>query len=438
MLSFSSYASLPAAPDSLPRISRTPQLKTIAVEGGMRLQVMEISDCPVFEARLVVRPPLGEIFPAPTAAILASIADQGTRKRTREQLHEHLARCGLHLDCESEDTQIMFKMSGSSEHASQGVEMLADIVTGLSIMPASFEERMIQLQAGIRPYPTNPLRVLDRAVKLSDEHVLRIPDIESERASLSSLRREDLISFHRAGFRPQNVTLTVAGDISAGAMKSAARKNFHSWPYSASQLPPVRLCAGKIDERILWYPTGTNRSAYGAVILSGGAVPAVGFAELLKDFLVQESKAGNDLVSKLSLSFLQVKSVEHASEDAVAVMFVCPADQTLVVIKALLETLDKRATAPVSDSELQRVQRALIGRTMVELSSVSGTTDLLVSDAGDPLSPFKQLEQVEKLTSAIFTANLAIFSLANCKLLLFADSAAISTQLDSIRSLIRL
>jgi predicted Zn-dependent peptidase len=436
IISFPVYSQLPSAPDSLRTFHFASASKAIPMEGGMKLYVYEVARNPLFEAQLIFQPKKGSSFSVPTVEVLSSIIDHGTRKRTREQVQTQLSNFGLHLECSVADDRFILKMRGPSEHAGNAIELLADIATGLSIMPASISESIAGIQTGVHPYPTNPIRILDRALRLTDATTLRIPDIENERAAAIAIRREELLTFHRVSFRPEQATLIVTGGVSAGSMKSAVKKSFHSWPRNNSQPPVATYLENKAADRILWYPGLSSRSAYGALVLTCKDIPSIAASEILKNTLLQETTNGNDLISTLSLSFLQVKAVEHSENNILAVVFVCPPDRTASVVKSLMGVLQKRMSSALTEEELIHVRRALNGRAMIDMSSVDGTAELLsggvISD-GDPMLRFKELEATAKLSASLLSQKMNLFDPTQCRLLLISDSASYASQSDQLK-----
>jgi predicted Zn-dependent peptidase len=437
-ISGSIFGQIPSAPDSLPMLRPLPQLKPIPLDGGMKLYVYEQAKNPFYEAQLVIKPESGTIFSMPVVETLSTLIDQGTRKRAHQKLLQQLATMGSHLEYAAGDDRFVLKMRGPVEHASEAVDILGDIATGLSILPNSVTTSEALMQTGIHPYPTNPLKVLDRALRLTSSDVLRMPDIDAERIAVAQVRREELLSFHRTSFRPQHATLVVVGGVSAGTMKSVAKKSFHSWGNGKGQPPTGKCIEGKARERMLWYPGLSSRSAYGAMVFNCGTVSPVAAAELVKQFLLQETDAGNDVVKQIPLSFLQVKSVERPGDDAIAVMFVCPPDRTSSAVSTLLQLIQKRAAAGIAENAVNRVRRAVIGRTMMDLSSVSSASDLLVDGViaeNDPALRFKELDSVHKLTANALATDSHLFDPANCRLLLIGDSASVTPQMNAIKAL---
>src|SRR5262249_15615979 len=48
-------------------------------------------------------------------------------------------------------------------------------------------------------------------------------------ASLAAVTRDDLVAFHRAYWRPQNLVIAVSGDVQTAAILAALEKHFAGW-----------------------------------------------------------------------------------------------------------------------------------------------------------------------------------------------------------------
>src|SRR6185436_19849060 len=61
----------------------------------------------------------------------------------------------------------------------------------------------------------------------------------STAASVESLKREDLIAFHKKYFHPKNFIVAASGDFDRDAMISKLEKLFADWPFTSETPPPI-------------------------------------------------------------------------------------------------------------------------------------------------------------------------------------------------------
>ena len=71
-------------------------------------------------------------------------------------------------------------------------------------------------------------------------------------ASLGSIRREDLLSFHHKWVHPQNFIVSVSGDFDRNEMLKRLDGVFAAWPHPGKKAPPVSQEQQGLERHWLW------------------------------------------------------------------------------------------------------------------------------------------------------------------------------------------
>ena len=222
---------------------RVPQVEQVTLSNGMKLFVLEDHELPLI--RLSARIRVGSIDEPPEKVGLASLTGSvmrtgGTTSRTGEEIDEELesiaasVETGIGLSSGSASMSVLTKDLGT------GLPILADI-----LMNPAFPEEMIQLgklrqRSAIsrRNDSVSGLasREFGKLIYGSDSPYAR----SAEYATIDSITREDLISFHQRFFYPNNMMLAVWGDFQTADMIHKIEEAFQGWEKREIQasLPP--------------------------------------------------------------------------------------------------------------------------------------------------------------------------------------------------------
>ena len=211
---------------------RVPEVEQVTLSNGMKLFVLEDHELPLIHLSARIR--VVSIDESPEKVGLASLTGTvmrtgGTHSRTGEEIDEELERIaasvetGIGLNSGSASMSVLTKDLGT------GLAILADI-----LMNPAFPEEMIQLgklrqRSAIsrRNDSVNRLasREFGKLIYGSDSPYAR----SSEYATIDSITREDLISFHQRFFYPNNMMLAVWGDFQTPDMIQKIADAFAGW-----------------------------------------------------------------------------------------------------------------------------------------------------------------------------------------------------------------
>jgi predicted Zn-dependent peptidase len=220
----------PARPFHFPAIDKS------TLSNGMRVWSAHHSTIPVVTLALMIRrgaadDPSGR---EGLAAISIDMMDEGSGELSAIEIHEALSRLGGQLDSDIGADAAVLTITCLERFLRPVLMLLADIVARPSLHEADFERvRQLRLHR-LTQLRDVPGAVADRAFfkLLYGGHPYGHTPLGNE-ASLTSLRIDDVRTFHQTVLRPSDTTLIVAGDCDHADVQAFAAEAFGEWTGAA-------------------------------------------------------------------------------------------------------------------------------------------------------------------------------------------------------------
>jgi predicted Zn-dependent peptidase len=170
---------------------------------------------------------------------------KGTSKRSAKDISRDIAAVGGYLNGYTHWEYTQIQVSILPAHLDLALDILADIAQNSLMTEEMIEkERKVILEeislGKIYP-PTYVLNMVTRT--LFPEHSLEMP-ISGTAETVKAISRSDLLQFYRRHYAPNNVFLTLAGNIDPANVAHLIQKRWGSWPREeelrSPPLPPLR------------------------------------------------------------------------------------------------------------------------------------------------------------------------------------------------------
>ena len=231
-----------------------PKAQTMKLGNGLTVYLVESHELPVVAGPLVLRSgsaadPAGKHG---LAAYTAAMIDEGTSKRDALQIAADLEALGATLTTGSNTDGSFVNWRSLKSNAAAATAIAAEVVLEPSF-PATDVERVrndrrtMLLQQKDSPFQT-AFRVLFPSMYGKDHPYGHVPLGDDE--SLQAITRDDLVSFWRSTYAPQNAALILAGDLSLDEAKKLAEASFGGWRGTGAEMPrPV--VGTPIPERVV-------------------------------------------------------------------------------------------------------------------------------------------------------------------------------------------
>jgi zinc protease len=337
------------------------QLKK-TLPNGLTVLVWENHAAPVVSVRVYVRTGSlyeGKYLGAGLSHLFEHTLFEGTKTRDKVAINNEIQAIGGQSNAYTSYDVTCYHVTTASSYFDRALGLLADMTQN-----ATFPEAEVKVQQGVIHNEMNlgdddPDRELG---ELFDRtafrvHPARIPIIGYPE-QFDALTRDDILSYYKSKYAPQNAVLSIAGDVKAADVFAAAEKAMGGWVRTATDIPTLpteptqtapRRAVEERDVNVTYLQMGwhtiplQNLDLYAldtlAQILGGGES-----SRLVR--VIQEEK---NLVSSIS-AYSQTPNY----------------DAGVFAIRATLEPKNLRATEAAILAEVERIKKD--GVTEAELA----------------------------------------------------------------------
>jgi len=223
-----------AAQRVVPSPVPAPTVDTLS--NGIRVVTVPGSSAPWVSFRIAVR---GGVSAEPpdrggVAGLVAATLLRASLDRPALEVADTLARLGARVSARASDDWIEVKLSVPSTFAAPALDVVADLVRDPAFsIPAVEEARtnaLATLGAGWAHPPTMASRVLRRIAFGAAHAYGRTDQVDG----LGEVLATDLRRFHSRSFVPENITVTVAGDVDREWARNRVENALGNWPGGAA------------------------------------------------------------------------------------------------------------------------------------------------------------------------------------------------------------
>lgn len=208
-----------------------PAIEEMTLANGLKVFAIKNSRLPVVSMQLAIRAgrmqePRARLG---VAEATANMLVKGTKKRTAIALAKAIDFVGGTIAADSTYEATLVSCSVLGRDTKVCLDLVPDMVMNSTFPQDELDRVKDGLLAGVR-------QRLDDAGALASAHVQNLlwghdhvrGWIDSEK-SVSSLRRDDLVAWHKAWYAPNNAMLVVTGDIDTKKLKGDLERAFGGW-----------------------------------------------------------------------------------------------------------------------------------------------------------------------------------------------------------------
>mgnify|MGYP001560364589 FL=1 len=204
----------------------------------------------------------GEYLGTGISHFLEHMLFKGTAKRSVGQIAQEVKSLGGMINASTSFDYTMYFIELPQEHFAKALDILADMLMNSKIDPLEVEREREVIFGEIRKYRDNPDRKLSEIVLNTAyvKHPYRHPIIGYDEL-FKRIKREDIWNYYQKYYIPNNVILSVAGDLNVAATLQHIQevfKDFAPQPYPLRNIPSEADQLG-IRYREVSYPTEIPR-----------------------------------------------------------------------------------------------------------------------------------------------------------------------------------
>jgi len=214
---------------------------------GMDVLAIEKRDMPLVYLRAVFR--VGRSADPATklglAEMMAAVWDEGTERRSANDIAEELARIGADLSISTTWDSTSVGLSSLRRHLGRALEVYSDVLQHPVFAAAELQRQRASRLARLVQVRNEPTALAGMAVNASlygQDHPYGRPQFGTP-GTLQAITPEDLKEFYRTRIRPEHGTLIAVGDVTADEIVAELEKVLAGWkpsgPAAAEQpVPP--------------------------------------------------------------------------------------------------------------------------------------------------------------------------------------------------------
>lgn len=230
---------IPVPAPRMPTPIELPKIEEIKLGNGLAVYVVKTSRLPVVALQLAVR--AGRMHePHARLGVSELAADmlvKGTRVRDAAGLARAIDAVGGTIAADSTFEATLLSCSVLARSAGSCFELLSEMVTQPTFPEAELDALRASLTAKIQQRVDDPATLASAHAQnllWGNDHVRGWVNSQQ---SIGSIRRDDLVAWHRAWFVPGNAILVVTGDVDARRVRGDLERTFGAW--RKAPVPPA-------------------------------------------------------------------------------------------------------------------------------------------------------------------------------------------------------
>jgi zinc protease len=337
-----------------------------ALPNGLRVVLQPVGFAPVVSVSMWVN--VGSADETPAEAGLAHLHEhmifKGTARRGLGQIAAEVEGAGGEINAFTSYDQTCYYLTLGKDELALGLDIIADAVGGAAFDPHELKKEIEVVLEEIRLYRDLPAHHVSEScwAKVFGTHPYGRPILGSP-ASLSPLRRADVLRFYKQRYRPGNMVLSVAGDFDRDKTMKLIHNLFGGWrggavkrapravepPQTAFQSLVLRDPIRQSHLYLAW--RGTNwQEPYAAELDLLSMILSHGDSSRLE----HRVKSIKQLVHDVSAHVFAPRDPGIFGVDAVTNPELLPA-----AVGAILREVYRLRVEPVQEEELERAKRNL-------------------------------------------------------------------------------
>ena len=358
-----------------------PDYKETKLSNGLKLFIVKDDEQPTFSIRLLI--PGGSSLENKNgvADLTTDLMMKGAGKLSALDIANTLDGIGADVNVSTNSDYIAVSASGLKKHLNKILEIFADVLLRPTFPEDEFDKLIPQKLAGLKQSKANPSSIaanMARRVIFGDMHPYGNYATE---ASLKDIKLEDVKSYYKAVFKPNDASIIVVGDVTEPEIVSALNKALDGW--KSGQKASMTMPEPKP------MPIGVYFINRPGSVQSTLMITTKGLPYNDPEFEIQglgSAIMGGGFGSRLFRTLREKYSYTYSPSAMLSQMkygnrFSCQADVrnsvTDSAITVVLDLMRDLATEPSEETEISRVKRFRVGQYMMSFENSSFLASLI-------------------------------------------------------------
>ena len=353
-----------------------PQNRTIhrtVLSNGITVLVIENPSADIIAARLFLK--AGTRWESREKAgvshLIAAVLTKGTDRFSSLDIAEQVESIGASLGTDSASDYFLVSLKTVSSDFADMLSLAAELMRSPTFPEAEVElERRLTLQA-IRSQQEQPFTVAFDQLRqaMYGQHPYALSGLGTEE-TVAQLTRQDLQDYYHTHFRPDHLTISIAGRMTPNEAVALVEETFGDWEAPSQPRPLLQLPKITPTPQRVITPQETQQS----IVMLGYLAPALQAEDAMTDYAALKllnTYLGNGLSSRLFVELREKRGLAYEvsafyptrldTSHFVTYMGTSPANTT-IALDGLKTEVDRLRTTSLSSDELQTAKNKLLGQ----------------------------------------------------------------------------
>ncbi len=351
----------------VPREFLFPEYSRSTLASGIPIILVEDHTQPLLSIHLVFRKGAEAEQISGLANFTSQMLTRGTSSRSARQIADEMDFLGGSLYASSSWDTTTVSLTVLTKFAVAGLNVFADVVRNASFPDEEIERYRLQALSYLQQNYSDPNYLASVALRtgLYGEHTYGHA-LTGTTESIGTIKRQDCLAWYNDVFTPGNAFIVATGNVSLDQLKQMLDAAFEGWTTAKSEKEHIGSPAPVKGRSIV---ISEKAEAAQTVLLVGFFAPSVPDADYpAMQFL--NTLLGSVFISRLNANLREEKGYTYGVNSYIDVRQHSSAlvigtsvgrDVTLPAVKEILGELQRIASEPITDEELDLTKKYMLG-----------------------------------------------------------------------------
>lgn len=344
----------------------------VVLENGMILYLLEDHDLPLFNITARIR--TGAVYEPIEKAGLASLTgyvmrNGGTLSMQADTMNEELEFMAASVETSIDRESGSASLSSLKNDIDKGLKIFADVLMNPAFPEDKIRMRKDEVIESIRRENDNPAQIAGREFRkiMYDSKHPYNRKVEGTLESIEKITRDDMVTFHKKYFHPNNIILGISGDFNKEEIIRKLNTAFAGWKKEEILFPEIPKVEKRFERSVYYVYKDINQANVLMGHLGIHRKSPDYFPVMIMNFILGggsfTARIPGRIRSDEGLAY-SAYSVFQTSRDTGMFFVSCQTklESTNRAISIALEELDKIRKMPVDKDELAQAKETFMNQ----------------------------------------------------------------------------